>query len=48
MISAAAARTDTVTVQNVNSAGRPENLMVPAFVLMNPSLPSGTSSGTDL
>src|SRR4030095_4770820 len=35
-ISAAAASTDTVTVQNVKSAGRRENPRVPAFVLMIP------------
>src|SRR5688500_2796707 len=38
-ISAAAARADTATVQNVNSAGRAENPIVPAFVLMIPLLP---------
>jgi hypothetical protein len=35
-ISAAAARADTATVQNVNRAGRAENPIVPAFVLMIP------------
>ena len=38
MISAAAARADTATVQTVNPAGRVETPIVPAFVSMVPPL----------